>query len=293
MDEFLYSLLDIDIKNILKKYENYALIEIDWVIFGSNGHITQPTYVIYGFTKKAKNSKGFKQICNSDFIITEIGVHEHHAMGKTINISLQSGSQPREIREKLPSSSNPELLINHYQCQSLEFWKNIKMTRGDCDSNLKDDERTLELFRKQDINEIDDFQLKIQNQNMKHTKILEIIYLEKLNELDIIYKNELKLEIKNIEEYVNYYIDILKDVIVNKTFMEIDYNYNNSLTTDLIRNKWKGFVYTTNQIEYKDKYDIFNTRYSQIKFELIQNNLQLVNCDLLYLVNNLDLINNI
>lgn len=175
------------------------------------------------------------------------------------------------------------------------------MTRGDCDSNLKDDERTLELFKKQDVNEVDDFELKNQNQNMKHTEVKDLINLSSsgrekwlnLSELDISYKNELKLEIKSIEEYINYYINILKNVITNKTFMEIDYNYNNSLTSDLIRNKWKGFIYTTNQTEYKDKYDILNSRYSQIKFELIQNNLQLVNCDLLYLVNNLDLISNI
>jgi hypothetical protein len=97
LDEFVYSPLCIDIKNILKKYEDYALIEIDWSIFGSNGHIKQPKYVVDSFTMKSDDHKirGFKQICNTDFIISEIGVHEHHTMGPTINISLKSGTQPR------------------------------------------------------------------------------------------------------------------------------------------------------------------------------------------------------
>ena len=82
----------LNISNILRKYEDYALVELDWILFGSNGHIKQPKSLVEGFTKMYKDG-GFKQICNSSFHITVFGVHEHHAYGKTINISLKKGTE--------------------------------------------------------------------------------------------------------------------------------------------------------------------------------------------------------
>ena len=303
LDEFVYSPQQINIKNVLRKYEDYALIEMDWVIFGSNCHIKQPKNVIESFTKKAEDYKikGFKQICNSDFIITEIGVHEHHAMGPTINISLKSGTQSREIREQLRSDKFPELVINHYQCQSLEFWTSIKMTRGDADSNLKDDGRTLQLFKEQDINDIEDVQLWNQNKEIKNTIIPEII-TNKNNINDIEYKNKLKPNnyyslwkpnIKSLEKTLEELIYELRDVLSTKIFVEIDFIYDKSIITDLIRNKWNGFLSTTNMEEYKKNVDIINSRYSKVKLNLIEGNIPLNNSDILSLINNCELAFNI
>lgn len=99
LDEFVYSPKILDIKEVLRKYENYALVELDWILFGSNGHINQPKSLIHGFTK-SYDENGFKQICNSSFHITSLGVHEHHAYGRTINISLKKGLEDRVEREK-------------------------------------------------------------------------------------------------------------------------------------------------------------------------------------------------
>ena len=205
-------------------------------------------------------------------------------MGSTINISLKAGIQPREIREKLQNSINPELLINHYQCQSLNFWKNIKMTRGDADANLSDDGRTLQIFKEQDLNDIDDFKLLNQNKEIKYMTN-DILNIDNLNENNIEYKNT-KEDTKSINEYLIFYIDKLKNI--NKTFLEIDYK-NNKINNDLIRNKWNGFIYTTDKYLYENNLQIFNSRYSKIKFELLVNNLNLINCDVLLLINNLTL----
>ena len=51
--------------------------------------------------------------------------------------------------------------MNHYCCQSLDFWNNVKCTRGDGDHYLV---RTMEHFKENDINEVDDFDLYKQNE---------------------------------------------------------------------------------------------------------------------------------
>ena len=51
--------------------------------------------------------------------------------------------------------------FNHYNCQSREFWDNIKCKRGDSDNYLV---RTPEMFDTVDINEVED--LGLYNQNL-------------------------------------------------------------------------------------------------------------------------------
>jgi len=54
LDEFLYSPKDINIKNILDKYDSYSQITVDWLCFGSNEHLLQPQSVVEGFTKRSE-----------------------------------------------------------------------------------------------------------------------------------------------------------------------------------------------------------------------------------------------
>jgi hypothetical protein len=50
--------------------------------------------------------------------------------------------------------------MNHYCCQSVEFWNNVKCTRGDSDNYLV---RTHDQFKEYDINELEDLELYHQN----------------------------------------------------------------------------------------------------------------------------------
>jgi hypothetical protein len=124
LDEFMYSPVEIDIKNILKKYENYSSITVEWVNFGSNGRISQPLSIVEGFTMRSeipnKDHYSFKSILKSDEVIG-FGVHESFTKNiNNINLSYSTGIN--------------ELLINHYRLQSKEFWMNVKSKRGDCDN---------------------------------------------------------------------------------------------------------------------------------------------------------------
>ena len=60
-------------------------------------------------------------------------------------------------------SYNDDLLINHYNIQSLEFYTTIKVTRGDCDNYFEHMgfKRDRQRFDKNDLNEeLDDRLLK-------------------------------------------------------------------------------------------------------------------------------------
>ena len=55
LDEFLYSPKTVDLKEILRKYEDYGTVETNWVWFNSNDHLYHPTGgLVQNFTSRAK-----------------------------------------------------------------------------------------------------------------------------------------------------------------------------------------------------------------------------------------------
>lgn len=165
LDEFLYSPLENDIKEILKKYESYNQLYINWVHFGSSEFEKQPNTVVQNFIYRGeynsiKNGPGgrynsFKSIIKTDGEII-LGIHKHlhnnNPSGK--NVSFDEKNTP--------------LLINHYAIQSKEYWQNIKMTRGDVNFwyDKQGWERNIQLFNEMDVNDIKDERLKQQNRSM-------------------------------------------------------------------------------------------------------------------------------
>jgi hypothetical protein len=149
LDEFLYSPEEIDIKNILKKYEQENQLQINWVHFGSSRHITQPNGVVENFLYRGEYNSitngpngrynSYKSIVNvkNSRNIT-LNIHSHGAYSKNISFN----------------ETIPQLLVNHYPIQSLQFWKNIKMTRGDNDYyyDSQNWKRDIQLFNDCDKN---------------------------------------------------------------------------------------------------------------------------------------------
>ena len=163
LDEFLYSPLEIDLKNILKKYETYNLLHINWVHFGSSNFDNQPNNVVSNFVYRGdynsiKNGPNGRYNSHKSIVKTDgdvkLSLHTHTFNGINFgkNVSFNEENTP--------------LLINHYAVQSKEYWKKIKMTRGDCDFyyDQKKWERNMQLFKDMDINDIFDDRLKKQNE---------------------------------------------------------------------------------------------------------------------------------
>ena len=158
LDEFLWSPSNQNFKDVLSKYNMFAQLEIEWLIFGSNGHIEQPKSAVEGFTKRAKVIDPlfykYKSIIQAQFLI-KFDIHIHKVRGITKRLNYDD-------------SAIPPLVINHYWVQSYNFYMTIKSRRGDCDNwyNTHNMLRNEEMFRKQDINEVTDLRLLEQNRDI-------------------------------------------------------------------------------------------------------------------------------
>ena len=125
LDEFLYSPQTTDLKSLISKYNEYAVIRVEWLTFGSNGNTLQPYSVVAGFTKRLDES-------NKDFF-------SHKDILKASTILFFDIHNPT-VNGKKYHAPTSEFIINHYQIQSLEFYMKVKATRGDCD-NWFDDQK--------------------------------------------------------------------------------------------------------------------------------------------------------
>lgn len=153
LDEFVWSPISINLNDILKNVQPHiGQIQIEQSLFGSNNHITQPKTIVSSFTKRAETKGGnLKYFINSDYEFTSLNVHHATFLDKN-----------HEKNNFIFLDSN-YLVLNHYCCQSFEFWKHVKCTRGDADNYRI---RTEEDFISYDKNEIEDLSLVEQNRNI-------------------------------------------------------------------------------------------------------------------------------
>jgi hypothetical protein len=155
LDEYVWSTMDINMCNILRVCEDLGQIQIRQTIFGSNGHIKQPKFIVPSFTKRRADNeqdRKLKYFVNSSHDFSSLNLH--YADFK---------DHPEYItdRNKCMLINSEYFIMNHYCCQSLEFWNDVKCTRGDGDHYLV---RTIKHFKENDINETDDFDLYKQNE---------------------------------------------------------------------------------------------------------------------------------
>lgn len=152
LDEYVWSPKDIRIDNILRGFENYGQIQMKEALFGSNGYETQPSSIVDSFTKRCAEFRGgkYKYIVNSAFEFSSLNIH--HA----------DFAESRYIKDlSVFIIVFPEYFIfNHYNCQSREFWNQVKCSRGDSDDFIRRLPEHFELF---DFNEVEDRGLLEQN----------------------------------------------------------------------------------------------------------------------------------
>lgn len=167
MDEFIYSPVSLTIPSIIKQYEDYNTLYSNWLNFNSNNNIIHPKSIVESCIKRMdinqiiyaptpngwehQNSSSRKYIIQSRLNIpSSLGVHDPNYIGKSLNISFNSGIN--------------ELHINHYLTQSREFWEKIKMKRGDVNNWHSDEARDWDYFNALDVGIIIDERLKKQNE---------------------------------------------------------------------------------------------------------------------------------
>jgi len=166
MDEFIYSRRGF---KTMKDYLNTVpkdiyLIKIPWKLFGSNGHIKQPKSIIQGFTRRKKHFKLIeaKSIARGDKIL-RITVHTIYVKDNTKGVHETMAStttgpyHKRQFNEQTLESSH--LHLNHYRIQSWNFYKTVKMSRGDV-FKKSHTIRDKSFFKKNDTNDKLDTELK-------------------------------------------------------------------------------------------------------------------------------------
>ncbi len=160
LDEFLWGTDKKSIKNVLEKEtdDNIGLIRIPWEQFGSNGHIKQPDSVISSFTKRRAGNHVIevKYIARSSAVV-EFGVHictirDGYSVVDSTFTRTTEHSHYTEITEDV--IKNAKIRLAHYQIQSLDWFTNVKMTRGDV--AFETNPRNYEYFKSRDFDDVSD-----------------------------------------------------------------------------------------------------------------------------------------
>jgi len=136
-DEFIYNIRE---NNTILSYINRLddsvnSIELPWKLFGSSGHKIQPKSIRTSFIWRQKDDdKDFKNIVRTKNT-TALEIHEHEHTKNSYKII------------------NPyELKLNHYAIMSEEYFKEIKMSRGDVNTDKFETIRDMTYFEKYDKN---------------------------------------------------------------------------------------------------------------------------------------------
>lgn len=171
LDEFVYSRKNFPkITDYLKTLNNnVSKVSLFWKMYGSSGHIQQPSSIIHNFLNRSNIINigcTQKQIIRSKRIIS-IGVHNHQILngGQTIGSNnkrlIINCEVPLSANDSETCLSNLALHLNHYAIQSYEWFRNVKMTRGDVSSQQYEFVRNDEYFRNYDNNTVFDDELSL------------------------------------------------------------------------------------------------------------------------------------
>jgi len=143
-DEFFYGYPEI-LKKQLLDYD-CDVIYSRWRLFGSDGLIEHPEDIRTAITHRKKDLDTWtKYIFNPKNIDTaDLTIH---------NIKNEHNKY-KELNE------DDKIRLNHYQIQSLDYFKSVKMTRGDSNVPDRESSRNLNYFNEKDHREIEDTDLK-------------------------------------------------------------------------------------------------------------------------------------
>ena len=177
-DEFMYATGPGDTLAavVARQADTTAVIQVPWLLFGSSGHVAQPSSVIDGFCRRSQHRLPAGTAATQstptgwEKMLFRIGaarlvdsVHvavppPGHAVVDDHLQPLPPGTFARQTPERAQSCV---VALNHYIVQSLDFFTAVKMTRGDSASAAKDKGwRTLAYFRAHDTNEVEDTRLR-------------------------------------------------------------------------------------------------------------------------------------
>ena len=153
-DEYMIPKAQDDMKLILQDYEDFGALAVNWMLFGSSGHLTKPNKLISESYTKCELNNHIKSIVQP-YRVKQKGPDPHHFIyGPPFYAVNEHKSKVHQAWSYPPS--NDICQLNHYFTKSLEEYK-IKISRGHA-SNPNGIERGMEDFYQTDENcDLEDF----------------------------------------------------------------------------------------------------------------------------------------
>lgn len=133
-DEFWFAKLGQGLPGALAELDDFDLVYCNWTIFGTSGHNAhpaslrselkscQPALGPHQFSKWAVKTDAIRRL-------SSIGIHKISGCRSSHTIS-----------------DNERLQINHYFTQSMRYWTEVKMRRGDAFDPANDTARNMRMF---------------------------------------------------------------------------------------------------------------------------------------------------
>jgi hypothetical protein len=128
-DEFLIPKQVDTIQEILKDYENYGGLCVNWVMFGSNGFLTKPLGLITESYTLSKVDQHIKTIVQSEFVSRSAGPSHCFRYEKGY-YAVSEDFKKVDYAYSVPSIN--KIQLNHYFTKSFEEWEK-KVQRGTAD----------------------------------------------------------------------------------------------------------------------------------------------------------------
>jgi hypothetical protein len=161
-DEFLFTPQSGDLRHVMGQYQYAKVSSLGawWVCYGSSGHVTEPEgLIIENYQLRPPlshlNNRHFKCIVRGqqgDSVSVGMNAHSFNTRYGTVDElmrPLSVGYMP-EIEP-----SYEQLRINHYVCQSLEYFETFKQNSGMADAGSMAI-RPREIWDRDNINDIHD-----------------------------------------------------------------------------------------------------------------------------------------
>ena len=135
LDEFFYSYPN-NLSKTLDEFNEYDVIYSNWRMFGTDGFKEQPSNILKSILHREPN----------------VNAHSKYIF-KPKNIKLDDHSVHRLSRNDVKEiTENDKIILNHYPIQSEEYFKKVKMTRGDVNTPDSDKVRDMKYFHDYDQN---------------------------------------------------------------------------------------------------------------------------------------------
>ncbi|MEX6779243.1 glycosyltransferase family 92 protein [Limnospira fusiformis] len=158
LDEFLFATEKNDIREVLEEFKDYPAVVVNWLCFGSSGHIKKPKGLqIENYTKRAPDnfpsqkdgSKSIKSIIRPEQTLGSGGTpHDFtYSAGWAVTENKKPVSGPLSTMHSIK-----KLRLNHYKTRSKED-SDYKTKRGRATTLLP---RNPGLFKAHDRNDIED-----------------------------------------------------------------------------------------------------------------------------------------